>query len=166
MIFTDLSAGESVFVDANTLLYHFTADAQFGSACTDFVERIERQDLLGFTSTHVISEVAHRLMTIEAAQRFGKPFAGIAYWLNKHPAEAQQLTQFRHAIQEVPRYRLQVLPIPPDLLDAAAAVTQQTGLLHNDALIVALMQRHNLTHLASADSDFDRVPGLTRYGPS
>jgi predicted nucleic acid-binding protein len=58
---------------------------------------------------------------------------------------------------------IQVLAIPPDLLDAAAAVTQQTGLLHNDSLIVALMGLHGLTNLASADTDFDRVPGITRY---
>jgi predicted nucleic acid-binding protein len=165
MIFTDLPVAAPVFVDANMLLYHFTADPRFGAACTDLVERIERQQLAGFTSTHVVSEVAHRLMTIEAAQRFGRPFAGIAVWLKKHPAEAQQLTRFRHAIQEMPRYRIQVHVIPADLLDAAAAVTQQTGLLHNDALIVAVMQQHGLTSIASNDGDFDRVPGITRYAP-
>jgi predicted nucleic acid-binding protein len=113
----------------------------------------------------VISEVAHRLMTIEAAHQFGRPFAGIVGWLQKHPASVQQLTRFRQAIGEVPRYRIQVLTIPPDLLDAAATVTQQTGLPHNDSLIVALMRLHGLISLASADTDFDRVPGITRYAP-
>ena len=36
-------------------------------------------------------------------------------------------------------------------------VAVQYGLLTNDALIVALMQRHRLNHLASNDDDFDRV---------
>jgi predicted nucleic acid-binding protein len=166
MIFTALPAGESVFVDANTLLYHFTADANYGAACTELLERIERQELTGYTSTHVVSEVAHRLMTIEAALRFNRPFAGIAPWLKKHPSEVQQLTQFRQAIQEVPRYRLQILTIPADLLDPAAEVSQQTGLLHNDAVIVALLRLHGLSNLASADADFDRVPGLARYAPA
>jgi len=165
MTFTDLRGGASVFLDANTLLYHFTADPKHGDACTDLVERVERQELIGLTSTSVISEVAHRLMTIEAAHQFGRPFAGIVGWLQKHPASVQQLTRFRQAIGEVPRYRIQVLTIPPDLLDAAAAVTQQTGLLHNDSLIVALIRLHGLTNLASADIDFDRVPGITRYAP-
>ncbi len=165
MIFADLLAGASVFLDANTLLYHFTADPQFGAACTELVERIERQELTGFSSTHVVSEVAHRLMTIEASLQFGRPYAGIVGWLKKHPAEVRQLTHFRQAIQEVPRYRIQVLVIPADRLDLAAVVTQQTGLLHNDALIVTLMQLHGLTNLASNDADFDRVPGLTRYAP-
>jgi predicted nucleic acid-binding protein len=165
MIFTDLLAGASVFLDANTLLYHFTADPKYGASCTDLVERIERQELIGFTSTHVVSEVAHRLMTLEASLQFGTPFTGIVGWLRRHPASVQQLTRFRQAIQEVPRYRIQVLVIPSDVLDAAAAITQQTGLLHNDSLIVALMRQHGLTNLASADTDFDHVPGLTRYAP-
>jgi predicted nucleic acid-binding protein len=79
--------------------------------------------------------------------------------------EVQQLTRFRQAIQEVPRYRIAILLVPADQLDQAAAISQQTGLLHNDALLVALMRLHGLTNLASADTDFDRVPGLTRYGP-
>jgi predicted nucleic acid-binding protein len=32
-------------------------------------------------------------------------------------------------------------------------------------LVVAMMQANGLTHLASHDSDFDRVPGITRYAP-
>jgi predicted nucleic acid-binding protein len=77
MTFTVLPAGASVFLDANTLLYHFTAHPTHGDACTDLVERVERQELTGITSTTVLSEVAHRLMTIEASHQFGRPFAGI-----------------------------------------------------------------------------------------
>jgi predicted nucleic acid-binding protein len=51
------------------------------------------------------------------------------------------------------------------MLLTAAAVCQQIGLLTNDGLIVAVMQANGLTKLASHDSDFDRVPGITRYAP-
>jgi predicted nucleic acid-binding protein len=165
MTFSGLAAGDSVFLDANTLLYHFTADLKHGVPRTDLLERIERQELSGFTSTHVLGEVAHRLMTIEASLVYSRPFAGIAYWLKKHPAEVQHLTHFRQAIQEVPRYRIQVLVTSANLLDQAAAVTQHTGVLHNDAMIVAIMRMRGLSKLASADQDFDRIPGLTRYAP-
>jgi predicted nucleic acid-binding protein len=30
---------------------------------------------------------------------------------------------------------------------------------------VALMRANGLTHLASNDADFDRVPGITRFAP-
>ena len=61
---------------------------------------------------------------------------------------------------------IQVLMIPPHLIAAAASLSQQTGLLSNDALIVAAMHANGLTRLASNDADFDRVPGLTRYAPA
>jgi predicted nucleic acid-binding protein len=51
------------------------------------------------------------------------------------------------------------------LIAAAASSSRQTGLLSNDALIVAVMQANGLTRLASSDRDFDRIPGLTRYEP-
>ena len=41
----------------------------------------------------------------------------------------------------------------------------QCGLLTNDALIAAVMRAGGLTRIASHDTDFDRVPGITRYGP-
>jgi predicted nucleic acid-binding protein len=129
------------------------------------VERIEHQNLVGFTSTHVLSEMAHRLMAMEASALFGWPFAGIARRLGQHPGQVQTLSRFRQAIQEVPQYRIQVLTIPPQFIDAAAALSQQAGLLSNDALVVAVMQANGLTKLASNDADFDRVPGLTRYAP-
>jgi predicted nucleic acid-binding protein len=56
--------------------------------------------------------------------------------------------------------------IPEILIETAAMVSRQTGLLSNDALIVALMQANGLNKLASGDADFDRVPGLTRYAPA
>jgi len=38
-------------------------------------------------------------------------------------------------------------------------------MLTNDALLIVLVQNHSLSHLASNDADFDRVPGITRYAP-
>jgi predicted nucleic acid-binding protein len=105
-------------------------------------------------------------MTTEASARYNWPFAGIVYRLKQNPLEVQKLTVFRQAIDEIPRFGLQVLSIPPALIAVAAALSQQTGLLSNDALIVAIMQANGLTNLASEDSDFDRAPGIARYAPA
>ena len=165
MTFVDLVAGESVFLDANTLVYHFTQEPLHGASCTHLLQRIENQEISGFTSTHILSEVTHRVMAIEAIAGQGWPLAGIANRLRGHPAVVQQLTGFRRAVERVLQSRIQILTISPSLIVAAAAVSQQTGLLSNDALIVAIMQANGLTKLASNDGAFDRVPGLTRYAP-
>ena len=165
MIFAALAQGDTVFPDANTLVYHFTADPLVGIACSDLLIRIKRHEISGYTSTHILSELARRLMTIEAMNVYGWPAAGIAQRLRRHPAEVQKLTTFRQAIQQVSHFSLQILQIHPSLIDIAAGISQQTGLLSNDALIVAVMQANGLTNLASNDGDFDRVSALTRYAP-
>lgn len=165
MTYADLAAGDSTFVDANTLIHHFTLHPVYGSAATDLLKRIEQQQLTGFTSTHILGEVAHRLMTIEAIALFGWPFAGIANRLRRHPTDVQKLSSHRQAIDSLPNLGIQVLTIAPSLVSVAAAGSQQTGLLHNDALSLAVMQANGLTKIASLDADFDRVPWLTRYAP-
>jgi predicted nucleic acid-binding protein len=165
MIFPDIPAGAAVFLDANTLVYHFSLYGVYGGPCTALLDRIEHQTLQGFTSAAVLGEMAHRLMTIEASARFGWPAQGIVNRLRRHPAEVQQLAQYRSAIDEVNLVGIQVLPVLARLVSLAADVSQQTGLLTSEALIVSTMRENGLVHLASNDTDFDRVPGLTRYAP-
>ena len=166
MTFADLAAGDAVFVDANTLTYHFEPHAVWGPPCASLLQRIENRELAGFTSTHALSEVSRRLMTIQASALFGWPFAGIGNRLRTNPARVQQLTAFRQAIDHILRSNLQVLAVTPAQLATAAALSQHVGLLTNDALIVARMQAHSLSKIASNDTDFDRVPGITRYAPA
>ena len=166
MTFDVIPGGLAVFVDANALLYYFTAHPRYGPACQKLLDRIENKELAGFTSAHVLAEVVHRLMTIEACQRFGWPAKGIAQRLRKHPAEVQQLTRARQALDEITLIGLDVLPIGKTQISLAPDISRQFGLLCGDALVVAVMQTQTLTNLASRDADFDRVPGLTRYAPA
>jgi predicted nucleic acid-binding protein len=165
MTFAAIPRGSSVFIDANTFAFDFSMHPQYGVPCRDLLERIARGELLGFTSAHVLCDLAHRAMTIEAMNQFNWPQTGIAARLRKHPAEVQQLTRFRQATDSVSQAGIQVLPIDVALVSAATSLSQKHGLLTGDALIVAVMQAHGLTNLASLDADFDRVPGLTRYVP-
>jgi predicted nucleic acid-binding protein len=166
MTFNDIPASSAVFVDANTFIYHFQPHPVLGPACQQLVVRIENGELEGFASAHALSEVAHRIMTFEAAQRFGRSMTGIALWLKGHPAEVQQLTRSAQAIDDLSLIGIQVLPVTGAEVSHAADLSRQFGLLSSDALIVAVMQHHGLTLLASHDADFDRVPGLTRYAPA
>lgn len=165
MTFAELSAGTAIFLDANTLIYHFIADPTFGPACTELLDRIEQAELPAYSSAHVLGEVVHRLMTHEASMRLNWPLQGIAQRLKRHPAEVQRLVRYRQALDEVPLIGIHVLPNTEAASSRAADISRQYGLLTNDALIVAVMRDQGLTHLASHDADFDRVPGLTRYAP-
>jgi predicted nucleic acid-binding protein len=165
MIFANLAAGSDVFLDANTLVYHFQPHPAFGLACRELLDRIALGEVSGYASSHIVSDVAHRLMTLEAIQRFGWPMAGIVTRLKNHPGELQQLSIFRQTIDQIPQLGIHVLPVTQNLVAEAGAISQQYGLLSGDALVVAVMREQGLTNLASHDADFDRAPGLVRYSP-
>ena len=165
MTFADIPAGASVFLDANTFVFHFTPHPMFRAVCASLFLRIMRRELSASTSLDVLSDVAHRVMTLEAMTRHSWPAAGIAQRLRKHPQVIQSLSRFRRAIDAVPRFGVQILVPPPSIVSTAAAVSQQHGLLSGDALIIASMQHFGISSIASHDADFDRVPGLARYAP-
>jgi predicted nucleic acid-binding protein len=66
MNFASILAGATVFLDANTLVYHFSAHPTYGPPSATLLDRIEKLDCQGATSTHLLSEMMHKLMTIEA----------------------------------------------------------------------------------------------------
>lgn len=165
MTFADVPAGTTLFVDANILVYQFTGHAVYGPACVGLLERVFRQEVVGITSAHVLAELTHRLMSLEAAARFSWPTKGIAARMRNHPPEVQQLTEHRRALDELSQFNLAVLSVDRQDVSLAADITQQTGLLSNDAILVAVLRRHGITALASNDADFDRVPNVTRYAP-
>ena len=165
MTFADIPAGSAVFVDANIFVYHFVSDPGFGPPCRALFDRISRGEVVGFTSSDTVSDAAHRLMTIEAADTYGWPMSGIAYRLQRHPDELKALTKYRKAIEDIPSFGVQALSVAMSEVLTAAAVSQQYGILSGDALIAAVMQRHGITQLASNDSDFDRVLWIGRFVP-
>lgn len=129
MTFADLVAGDSVFLDANTFIYHFGPDPALGPPFSQLLQRIENQELTGFTSVHLLAEVAHKLMTIEADALFGWPMAGMANRLRRHPGEVQKLSAYRVALDQICQSRMQILDVPLAVLRNAAGICRQTGLL-------------------------------------
>src|SRR5262245_37547640 len=166
MTFDQLPDGNSVFLDANTLIYHFSAHPKYGAACTRLVERIENGLLQGSTSAHALGDVVHRLMTVEAMTLFGWPAAGIAARLRKHHGDIPKLTLYRQVPAKVSQLGITVFPLTDAVLAVAPQLCHQHELLTGDACVVAVLQTHGVTNLASGDGDFDRVPGITRYSPT
>jgi predicted nucleic acid-binding protein len=165
MTLDQVPSGAQVFLDSNILVYHFQPHPGFGPPCHRLLERIERQDVQGYTSTNLLGEVAHRLMVIEAGALPGWAGSKVLNRLKQQPAVVKQLTLFQTAVDAVLQSQIQVLTVPPVLLSTAATISRQHGLLTTDAIILGLMQGHGLIHLASHDAHFDGLPGVTRFTP-
>ena len=68
-------------------------------------------DQIETSFAHVLADVAHCLMTIEAMSRFGWPATGLAARLRKHHGEIPKLHQYQQALVRLGQIGLQ--PVPP-----------------------------------------------------
>ena len=157
-----LPGRSSVFIDTNVFVYH--ALDQHPS-CSELLRRIQRRDLRGFTSTIVLSEVWHKAMLGELGSREALTFGQALRRLRRHPEPIPTLTQAHALIRHIPSWGIRILPLRRRELAEAISLSIRYHLLATDSLILATMQTHRLTHLASNDRDFLRVPGLTVWRP-
>lgn len=150
-------------MDANIGIYHFTG---VSSQCTRFLVRCERGEVSGVTGAHVLAEVAHRLMTIEAVRRGLISAGNVAARLRSQPEIIRQLSTYQEDLDALLSIGIEVLPLDADALGASAGVRRDSGLLVNDSLSVAILQMAGITAIATSDKDFLRVPGLRVYLPT
>ncbi|MBI3321586.1 MAG: PIN domain-containing protein [Candidatus Omnitrophica bacterium] len=85
--------------------------------------------------------------------------------LRRHPEHLAVCTIARTFIGQLLKLHVQVLPVGKREVTMAVDLSQRYHLLTNDALILATMILHRLTHLATNDEDFHHVPHLTLWRP-
>ncbi|RIK86025.1 MAG: hypothetical protein DCC67_03205 [Planctomycetota bacterium] len=138
MDFTAIPSGAGVFVDANILIYHYALHPKLGADCNRLMYRIESGELQGLTTIHILGEMTHRLMILEAELLFGWTSKAVGR-LKQRPDAVQQLMRFRTSVENVLQSRIVLLDVPPQRLLDAGQISKQFGLLSNDALTVAVM---------------------------
>lgn len=158
-------AGSRCFIDANILYYHFVETPPLSDVCSDFLQRVLDGEIVGVTSTHLLSEAIHKIMIAEAAQRHAVQRAGLVGWLQRDPQRVSGLTGYQGAAAALLRMNVHVLTVETDLLLDAVGVCREAGLLMNDATSVAMMRREGIIDLATNDDDFDRVAGVRVWKP-
>ena len=158
----DLPSGARVFVDANILIYHF---AGLSLECRAFLQRCEARQVEAFTGVHILLEITHRLMVLEALQKGlitgGQP----ARKLKEQPEIIKSLRAYNQSVRQIPRLRIRVRTITSAIVRASEAIRVQEGLMTNDSVTVALMRKMGLIDIATADADFDNVSHIRVYQP-
>jgi predicted nucleic acid-binding protein len=149
-----------VFIDANIFIYHLTGRSQ---ACRVLLERCEVGEVRGITGVHVLLEVLHRLMMLEAVQRGLVSPGNVARKLKERPEVVKALGEYARHVGPIPHMGISVLPVDSGLVWASREVRRQAGLLVYDSISVAMMDGHGIKAIATEDQDFLRVAGLQVY---
>jgi predicted nucleic acid-binding protein len=161
----EIPSGSQIFIDANIFIYHFGGNGDIADACTEFLLRVENRDVQAFTSTVILTEVLHRLMIVEAVEKYGRPLKGIVRYLKEHPDVVMSLEKYSMVPEKI--QQMNVIPLLitlEDILDSKR-IRESHGLLMNDSTSVSIMKRFGIPNIATNDSDFERVAGIEVWKP-
>ncbi len=155
-------SGSIVFIDSTVFIYHFTG---VSPDCRDFLERCERRDVKGITSTLVLAETAHRLMMIEAVSLKLVTPSKVPAKLRATPSLVKKLRPYSEQTSKIPLMGIEVAPVDLRIFLRATEIQQTHGLLMNDSLVAAAAETAGVDGIASADRDFGRL-ALELFFPS
>jgi predicted nucleic acid-binding protein len=164
-LLSDIPNGTHCFIDANIFYYHLVNTPPISDECSDFLQRVERREVIGSTSTVSIAEATHKVMLADAVSTHGLDRKGLVSRLKREPQLLAALSEHRSVVTTVRALGIHIELITPDLLETAAGLSTQLNLLTNDALTIATMKKLGLTDLATNDDDFDRLEGITAWKP-
>ena len=133
-----------VFLDSNVFMYAVGAEHVYKAPCLHILSDVEAGKLTAVINTEIIQEMLYRYGHI------GLPNKGI------------------QICQTILEYPIDIMSVT--VADARQAVKlfstyHSSGIKSRDVIHVATMQNNHITHLISADKEFDRLPSVTRIDP-
>ena len=163
MKLNELKTGDSVFIDANIFLYHFTG---ISNDCKEFLKRCEDKELLGISGITILAEVCHRLMVAEAIKKNLISSQKPAVQLQEKPEIVKKLSEYSTQIMNIMTWGIKIISPDGDILLKSQVFRNQFGLLTNDSFIPVYMRLANTDKLATNDNGFVSIPSLHIYLPS
>jgi len=163
MTLNDLPSGALVFIDANIFVYHFGG---VSVECRTLLKRIEREDIRAAAGAHIVLEVLHRLMMIEAISKGlitpGQP----AKKLKKNLDVIKKLSDYAKCVAEIRGLNIKVHGVTTRQIRKSEGIRNSYGMMTNDSVTAAMMSSYGITNIASLDSDLQRAPGIILYQPT
>jgi len=168
LILADYSSEHPIFIDANIFLDYTLPNTEFGGFVSDFLERVELQDIAAITTPAVLNEVSYILllqrgMTILKTEN--KDTVRIKIKANGHFSHLcyDAVDTFNEFICGLDGLKL--IPVQPEDYLLASDLGRAYNLLPIDALHLSAMRRAHIRNIATRDRDFERVDGIVVWSP-
>jgi predicted nucleic acid-binding protein len=105
-------------------------------------------------------------MLTEAIRTYGLSSERDALKLIKEKPELiSNMSQVWKNYSELKKYPIIIFSIDEEALNIAALLSRKYGLLISDAVHASIMKRNAVDNIATNDSDFERVEGITVWKP-
>ena len=158
MLLEEVPAHTEVFIDSNIFIYHFL---DVSESCTNFLERVEREDIDAYTSTIVLAEVMHRLMIAEVIEKYDVKPRGAIRFLKENPEVIPTLEKCEDAVEKIPDFGVKILLLTVEAIFQSRELRRRHLLMTNDSLNLYVMRSNQLHDIATNDGDFERVEWVT-----
>ncbi len=162
---SDIPPGTHCFVDANIFYYHLVETPPLSEECSNFFERVEKQEVTASTSSVAVAEAIHKVMLADAVAQHGLDRTGLAHRLQRHRPFISTLQEHTKVAALIRALAIHVEPVTLTTLERATSISTKYQLLTNDALAVAVMEQLGVKDLATNDENFDTVTSLTVWKP-
>ena len=168
LILADYSSENPIFIDTNIFLDYTLPNTEFGGFVSDFLERVELQDIAAITTPAVLNEVSYILllqrgMTILKTEN--RDIVRSKIKANGHFSHLcyDSVDMFNEFISGLDGLKL--IPVQPEDYLLASDLGRAYNLLPIDALHLSAMRRAHIRNIATRDRDFERVDGIVVWSP-
>ncbi|MEM7539126.1 MAG: type II toxin-antitoxin system VapC family toxin [Chloroflexota bacterium] len=160
-----LPKNADAFVDANILVYSMREEGELKEMSKAFLARAIQGEIKAVTSAAVVMEVTHRVMVQEASEKIELKGGQLIQYLKENPEFVKTLTRHRRVATIIYNQGVSIESITRIHVHSSRVIRQSYGLMANDSLIVAFMQKQKIRHLVTNDRDFARIPEIKVWLP-
>jgi predicted nucleic acid-binding protein len=158
--------GTKVIIDTNIILYTALNHPAFQQSCTAFLIRVESEEIKGFIPSVVIQEISHHFIISELMEKgYGKSVTDCIAHYKRDPHIMNELSKTWIEIQRIFKINCTILYDNPETMRDSIPISRNFQLFTKDAYIASCAQFYKISHIASNDKDFSRVPWLSVWKP-
>ncbi len=168
MKLADFDSDDEIYIDANIFIYTMLKSPKYFAFCKSFLEKVERGEANAVVSPLVLDEVCFKIIIETLKAKYDiESGAEIIERIKKNPkllneAKSEMMT-FLFIIENYKGLKVISAQSVTGLKMIENIVNR--NLLPRDALHLAIMNFYDVKHIATADSDFERVKEISVWKP-
>lgn len=159
--FKQIPRNRDVMLDANVVIYALFSQMKYHESSKHLLERGARGDVKLHLVVSAVADVIHRAMVLElmAQGKFEKSGEAVNH-LKQNQDVIPSLNRHKDILADLVEANVNILPLTYQDLHASKQYRNNYGLMVNDSLIVAVMNREKIQYLATNDTDFEHIPNI------